>query len=480
MDLLNRRDITRIIQDIETQQNRERRENEIKAFEIYSGKLNYHVEQRLKELYPQTYKSFSIADLNLARKITDKRANAYKTSPIRTLDNDAETELYSDMLKSMGMSQIWQQYDVYYNLHRYSCIWFNYIFTDEGPRLIPRPLYPGQFTRVVNDIGETKVFVVNFPTSELFDFQGDGQDAFIQDSITDNETKRYAMWTEDQHVVVTVKEVGEKFDVMYEDIPGNAEMVNELGMIPAVFTQDGDNAALPILNPITDQTIEFNQQYSVMLTGASVQTFGHLVLSHPEDQPVPGEIYNSLFTYSKLPQRSAGPETRLDYLAPNPALDAQLKVIMNYGHQIITEHLGESQNLEGSNDFASGLDRLIAMSDLTNIIESNRELYAKAENDFYQLVKRFYEVTNSFTFRSDELSVQYPKAKPIQSESEILANIEKKLDLGLIEKHEALLMLNPNMSEDAAREKIEKINTEKINNLNTFFRGADADNEDQN
>lgn len=488
MDLLNESVVRDIIFDIETSQNRERREKEIKAFEIYSGNLKEHVENRLMKIYPKTYKSFSISDLNIVKKITDKLSKAYKTAPYRELDTDQETGLYSEIMKSYGSTRAWQVFDIYYNLHRHACMWFNYYQDeDENYKIILRPLAPFQFSRVVDKYGSTEVFIVNFPSNDLYETTDtDGRKSLIQDSHQDTDKcRRYAMWTKDQHVMVRYYDDGINKDgskscrIVYESINGNEDNVNDLGVIPAVFAQQGDNCALPIINPISEQAIEYNQQYSVMLTGSSLQTFGHLVLKHPASQNMPDEIYNSLFTYSRLPQEENGEiATELDYINPNPNLESQLKVLQDYGHQIITEHLGDgSQSVNGSDKFTSGLDRLIAMSDITNMVESNQQVYAKCENDLYLIIKSFYESINDFRFKSEALSVKYPKAKPIQSESEILANIEKKLTLGLIEKHEALLMLDPNMTEKAAKDKVKAVNLEKQQSVQSFIGDINANNE---
>lgn len=477
MDLLNPATVRRIISDIESSQNRDRREREIKAFEVYSGDLKHHVEQRIKEIYPKTYGSFSVADLNMSKKIIDKLAKAYKKSPIRELGTDKENDEYSFLMANANAAAAWQTFDIYYNLHRYAAMWFNFVERDGERKIVFRPLAPFQFSRITNDLGETKVFIVNFPTEELFTSEDtDGLKSSIQDSMQDSGRKRYALWTDTQHVVVSLSYEDESFNVFYEEIPGNEDNINELGIIPAAFAQQGDNAALPITNPLTNQVVEFNQQYSVMLTGSSLQTFGHLVLSHPADQPMPDEIYNSLFTYSRLPQVDGEIATTLDYLNPAPNLDAQLQVLQNYGHQILSEHLGSgSQNIQGSDNFTSGLDRMIAMSDVTNMIESNQQVYAKVEDAIYQVIKHFYEAVGQPMFKTDNLTVKYTKAKPIESEAEILANIEKKLQLGLIEKYEALIQLDANMTAEAAKEKIERINEENQKSINEMFGEPDAD-----
>lgn len=475
MDLLDSDYVRSLIAEVDSSQNRDRRKREIKAFEVYSGSLYDHVLNRIKQIYPKTYSSFSISDLNLSRKIIDKLSKAYKESPVRELGNDLESEEYAQLMKDVSCAYAWQTFDIYYNLHRYAALWFSYVDTGEDqPQIVLRPLAPFQFSRVVDDIGNTKVFIVNMPSDDLYEsYDTDGLKSHIQDSHQDSSCERFAIWTDTQHVVVRYyrgKGDNEACRIEYEEIEGNEDFVNPLGVIPAVFAQQGDNAALPITNPLTNQVIEFNQQYSVMLTGASLQTFGHLILKHPENQKMPDELYNSLFTYSRLPQREGEAPTELEYLTPSPNLDSQLQVLSNYGHQIITEHLGDgSQNVQGSDNFTSGLDRMIAQSDISNKIESNQQIYAKCENDLYLIIKAFYESMNDTKFKSENLSIKYSKAKPIQSEKEILESIDKKLSLGLIEKWEALVMLNPNMTESDAKDKIEAVKAEKQEAMNTLF-----------
>lgn len=486
MNLLDQSVVRDIIFDIEASQNRDRREKEIKAFEVYSGLLGEHVENRVKHVYPKTFHSFTIANLNLTKKIVDKLSKAYKSSPIRELATENETNEYTALLKEADASHAWQTFDIYYNLHRYACMWFNFVDGEEGEpnRILLRPLSPFQFSRVVNQYGDTDVFIVNFPSNDYYETTDtDGRKAVIQDSDQDSTCKRYALWSKEQHVVVRYYEADDKNGacrIVYEDINGNPDNINELGVIPAVFAQQGDNCALPIINPLSEQNIEFCHQYSVMLTGNSLQTFGHLVLKHPSDQKMPDEIYNSLFTYSRLPQIEGDIPTDLDYLNPSPNIQSNLEVLNNYAHQIITEHLGDgSQNVKGSDNFTSGLDRMIAMSDITNIIESNQQVYAKAENDLYKIIKAYYDAMNDTRFSSDGLTIKYSKAKPIQSESEILDNIKKKIELGLIERHEALMMLDPNMSSESAQEKIEKVKQEKQEYMNDFMSQGGFNSADQ-
>jgi len=51
------------------------------------------------------------------------------------------------------------------------------------------------------------------------------------------------------------------------------------------------------------------------------------------------------------------------------------------------------------------------------------------------------------------------------SDSETLANIEKRLSLGLMQRYEALMMIDPNLSEDQAKQKLMEIDNERMNSM---------------
>ena len=119
-------------------------------------------------------------------------------------------------------------------------------------------------------------------------------------------------------------------------------------------------------------------------------------------------------------------------------------------------------------EFTSGLDRAIAQADVTDQIEAQQAEYANVEDEVYQIVKGYQELENRDHFISDNLSVSYRKPKVLISDAETLANIEKQLNLGLIEEWEKFKIMNPNLSEEECRAKLERINKEKIEHQKMF------------
>lgn len=464
-DLSNNAHVQRIIESLLHPSQDEYRKEIDKQWRVLRGDLRDSVSKEIQKLYPKTHKNFIISEMNFAAKITDKRAKAYKQSPIRSLEREQESELYKQQLQDMQALWHWRLFDSYKNYFKYSCLWFSYYTVDDVQYPILRALRPSQFTRIVNDYGQTELFAVYFGSDIEAEahVRGDNIALLQQDEPEDDSHFYIGLWTPTQHKVIKIEQSDKS--LRFHDIPlmGNEDGVNDLGLIPAVFCQEGDERERPAFNPLKDQTITLNSLYSIIISGVSVQTFGQLVLKHPQDQEVPDISQQGIFVYLPLPQAGEGePETNAEYITPSPNIDDSLAVFREYATAVLKEH-GISGEMSGDNHkFTSGLDRLLSQMDTTEIIEENQELYALAEKQLFSIIKAFNEITGRPRFLSESLNVIYKKPKPLQSEKELLELIEKKLDLGLIEKYEALLILDPNMSPEAAKAKLQNIEPDNV------------------
>ena len=64
---------------------------------------------------------------------------------------------------------------------------------------------------------------------------------------------------------------------------------------------------------------------------------------------------------------------------------------------------------------------------------------------------------NVFTFKSEKLKVRFARPKILSSDSEKLDNLAKKKALGLFEDYELIMEIDPNLSEDEAKEKAARL-----------------------
>ena len=291
------------------------------------------------------------------------------------------------------------------------------------------------------------------------------------------------MWTAEHHAIwklqVTRDNDGGKVSKMYlvpqEDNPQN---INPLNMLPFVFASKSSAIDLPYLNPITSQSIEINARLSCLLTASEKHGFGQFVLKRPEGMKL-DDIEMGWDIALDLPLKE-GMEQQPDatYINANPNLDGMGKVIYDYIEAVASEHGLDTSAIKGQNNFSSGIERMISQADVQDIIAANQQIYADIEGEIYSIVQAYLESENESTLKEQEMTISFQKPKVLITDKEVLENIENRMSLGLITKREALQIIDPNLSDTGADEKLIGINEEKIGQVQGIFNGADQDTEE--
>lgn len=439
-----------------------------------------------------------VSDINLANQITNKRARAYSIPPKRLLTNENLSQELNEIYKEFGFNRAFKEFDYTFNRSRYGALWL--VYREEVQEFQLIPLAPYEFDTVRNkDTGKTEVFILNYPDATITSNVDDGSDNLAQliaESQSDGapNSKVYALWTDTQHSVVkinrerikTAKGTEIKLSVDFVPLENNESNVNPLGVLPFVFLSNDLSVDYPTPNPLAEQSVDFNIGWSDLLSAAALQGFGQMVFKYPEGSKLE-KVHTGLTTAIELPQSRDpnSPPTEADYINPSPDLNGQLEVLTRYGLSILSDHgITSSQGIAGGAEkFSSGLERMIANADVQSIISNNQDLYSWVEAQVFEIFKAWQRnVLNNPAFENEELKIIYPKPKVQISDKEVLENIEKRLNLGLIEKFEALMILDPNMTPDAAQEKLERIKKEKQENAQSFFNTPvnpnDEDDED--
>jgi hypothetical protein len=127
--------------------------------------------------------------------------------------------------------------------------------------------------------------------------------------------------------------------------------------------------------------------------------------------------------------------------------------------------INSNQVVNPNEKFTSGLDRLLSSADVQNIIEDNQEKYLTLEHEVFEIVKQCNLVLGGYKYQSDELSVTFLKPKMLISDSEKLENLKKKKELGIFEDWELLQDYNPNLSEEDAKARVEKLKSSRLTTM---------------
>jgi hypothetical protein len=464
---------SKIISEIESTPNQERKRNAYKSYEIREGLLAKYVTARLAEMFPKSYMNYSVADYSILKKIVQKKAKAYKEAPIRSLENEADTQEYQELLKDNCFNTAMKEIDTLLNEHKYCALavfpYFETSMDEVTEKLIGYdfiPMAPYMYDVVKNQKGETEVFVLSYPDQTITIGSNPNLDIAQSSSANEGDVRSYVFWTEKEHRVFKAKGRGKDLTIWEEVIIGNENGVNPYGEIPIIDLPFSYDPNYPVPSPLGRQTIELNALLSVYLQSGSMQV-GQMVLKYPSDQSIE-TVTSGIFTGMKLPQSKNpdDPETTAEYISPNPDLAGHKESIMTFMNMILDEQgIQGNQVINPNETFSSGVDRMLASADVQQIIEENQEKYLDLEHEVFELVKKINEKLGGYKYTSSDLTVKFQKPKMMISDSEKLDNLKKKKDLGIFDNWELLIDYNPNLSEQEARAKLEALTADRLKSV---------------
>lgn len=484
--MITEQDVMKFVAETELSENILRKKESYKSFQCYEGNLRYYVLDRLKEMYPQTYSMFQVSDYSVMKKIVEKKSRAYKEAPSRKLETEEETRLYQNIVEKYSLNESMKKIDKYFNQHKYCLlsVFFerakdHFGVVQENFKFIP--LAPYEFDAKFTEMGELECVILSYPDEQVVTGSPtDNYNSQIAGNIQDRgaDTKLFAVWTNANHWVVQGQKGSDgawNYAVIVND--GNPSNINPYGTIPFVYLPMDFIADYPVGSPLQYQTVELNAEMSTYYTSGSMQ-IGTLVLKYPSSQAIES-VVQGLFTGMKLPQSENpdAPETSADYIAPSPNMSGHREAIITHMSAILDEQgMNSNQIVNPSESFTSGFDRLLASADVQDLIEDNQGFYRKVEQQVYKIVQSIYKnFIKRDVFKSEKLSVHYRKPKILVSDTEKLANIEKMDSLGLILPWEKFMLVDPNISEEEAKEKYAMILAEKVRMVSQMVETEDEE-----
>lgn len=490
INLTNRTHLYALIREIEGAQNIERKKNAFIAFECQEGRQKYHVKKRLAVQYPETHEKFRIGNVEIVKKIIRKKAKAYKTAPIRSLDTDAESLALEGIYDKFKFSRAFKEADRIYNLHKYVALWLSYKNPDDDGLDLDgtyglQALAPYEYDLVRNDKGVPVIFALSYGGTDIT--QGaDGVEQVITEDQRDTaaETKRFSFWSKDHFVKVSTKGVtedGEPFITELKTIP------NPIRRLPIAFLSQDTAADYPIPSALADKAIDFNVDFSDLRTSVSAQGHGQLVISAPENMKL-RQVHMGMHTAINLPQSKKADDkaTTAEYISASPDLSGALSVLQFTMLQIMDdEGITAKSAIEGGIDEAkSGFDRVLKEADVQAAIEDNQELYSDClELDVYLTLKSFEDALNNTIFKSETITTTFSKPKVLTTDKEVRDSIAFDEENGLSLSYEKHMVLDPNISKEKAIEREAEIQVEqeaKAARIRKLLGSGDDENEDDN
>jgi hypothetical protein len=436
-----------IIAHINGQENLERKSSSLEDTEVYSGNIYPYVYKKFEKIYKsETLNEIPIVStINISEKVINSTASIYKDAPVRAFSDLSEDQMekmdkiYNDMWLDTKMLSA----NRYFKLQKQTHV----MVIPKAGKLHARVIKQHQLDVVPfsNDPEAGEVYILtgfDKSLSTLKNDQGNGIDEEIADaddykaSVT-----RHVVWSKNYHFVMNGR--GE---ILTEDI------INPIGIIPIVeIAEDKDlEYFIQFVNNDTKFTVEYNEALSNQSLVVKMQGFSQAVMLAPEELMPQSVTVGPTKILKIITNGNIEGDTDFKFVNPN----SDLAGVQSHTESLLSQYLS-SKGLDAnaitgnasSNTHASGVSKLLAMVERFEASKDDLARFEQAEKSLYNVIKGWVNNASSILDskyvmgninENSELSVVYKEPTAVQTEAEQLDVIERKIDLGLISRVEAI------------------------------------------
>jgi len=490
-----------VIEEIEGQENSDRKAQMKKRYDIYKDNTAKYVLERVRaEQGDDAVLEMEnrLTNLSIARTIINKKSLVYKAGVIRTVsdedgqENQAKVDQIEDIFDlNSKMKKVNKYVELFKNcaaqivpyedpetgkwrlnlniLQPYlydviedhnnpeipRCYIFSYYKPNKGASSYADENEAGR--RDQHTAGQT----VNFRS-------GDGHNQIIADSPSDSgpDEKIYVWWSTNYHF--TTNEKGQVIPGMQED-----DLENPIGMLPFVnFSKDQDGSFWAIGGEdIIDGSIVANLMlsdinYIIKYQGQGVfYMFGKGIPQHQKVGPS-----DAIFVEVK---NADDPTPQIGFASSNPPIDALISNARNYIAFLLSTNnmnpgtiTGDSQ---GGTSSTSGFHEMLRRAEIMEDIEDQQEMYKDNEPRLFKIIFRWinYFINKKLAHEDIEkigsvnenvkVALEFLNANEFMTEQDKLDIIERRKELGLDTIIDSIMRDNTELSEEEAIEKYKKM-----------------------
>jgi len=481
-----------IIKEIEGDENKRRKQEAKKRYDIYKdGSKKYVIDQLNKELSPATVKEMISRTPNLSflKNIIAKKAMVFKDGLSIDIVSDKDVskteEQVSKILDFVKMGTVCKKLNSFVELFKNTAAYICPIQRPDGKYYYKvKALQPYLYDVIEdeNDPEVGRVFIFSYYdnafTSELTTNaygertgivnqsyrSGDNVDQKIADTPSDygKEKKFYIWWSENYHFVTDAKG-----NITSEDI------VNEIKkqtFINFAECQDGQFWAVGG-DDLVDGAITLNQLLADLFFVAKIQGNG---LFYFFGKGVPKSMMiGPNFALTHEVADSDEPKPEAGFLTSNPPLSEHMSLIEKYLLLLLSTNKLEAETVDLGNGAASGIQEAIKKSENTSDIEDQRELYATNipqvikvliswHNLLYDKGMLIPELQEIGKIEEVNLTLKFLEAPQFLTEKDRLEIIERRKDMGLDSYIDAIMRDNPQLSREDAEQRFLRVLEDEI------------------
>ena len=433
-------------------------EHNRQLFDIYEGLLlDYVLADLKKQLSSDSYDGIKhrVAPINILKRVIEKLSKLYNQTPLRWLENENEQdhELFEWYQKTLKIDQIGMLYNEFYNLFKNSAI--EPFIKDGKPalRVIPSDRFLVYSDNVVD------------PTEPTHFIKLMGMQAYTRNGQQKQGLVIY-VYTDEEFLPIVMD--GNETFVMDDLLASlnNPEGINPYGKIPYIYVNQSNHSLIP---PIDTDTLRMTKMFPILISDLNFaimyQAFSIVYGINIDDENIRMSP-NAFWRFKSDPSTQQKPE--LGMLKPS--------VDITQVSQFIGQQLSfwlQSKNIRpgqvgtlAPDQMSSGIAKIVDEMDTWEARQKQVPVFETAEMKLWALILNHmhpYWVANKMIDQNmyfspgQAVNVQFPEQKPMVKRSEILADLKVELDLGLTTKKEAMIKLNPDMSEPEIDELLKEI-----------------------
>ena len=492
IDLMNPDIRTQILADIKSEDNRNRKRDQQKRYDVYNDLQDVYILERLeREFGHKTVQEMrKIFSINLSKRIIDSKSSVYEREPERIFSTRSGTELTEDqidLLKRLyeftSANPSLKKSNIYKNLNDQCALM---AVPDKKGGYKVRAIPPMHYDVVPDPVDPEKAFayILNVWDKDLHKTARNESTEFTQlrrykgrdnnnQSIADDDDRkalmeRYIVWTPGLHFVM--------------DGAGNIKgevMPNPIGRLPFIDVAQEDKDFQFFLRR-GSSTVDFSLDYGMMLSDNAnvirLQSYSQAVIAS-EKIPANMTVGPNHILHLKLDPKKPELSPRFEFVTPSPDLDGTqrfLDSLLNLHLTSLGLDTSTVSTVGGSEKFSSGVDRLLAMVSKFEASRDDFDLFRRVEDEFLDIIYRwsnvFQNVTGEGELRDEfkgpqlpedvQVDVLFAEPESIQTQSEKEESLNTARENGYKSRIDVLMELN-NVSRDKAIEMAEQIDEDE-------------------
>jgi hypothetical protein len=474
-----------ILSEINGEENKQRKAESLKRFEILSGRQSKYITEKLESEF--SIKTVSemrkITSVNISDRVIEEQASIYRDEPERFFANASEDV-------AMHIRKIYKEAKANVKLKK-----SNKIFKSNGQSIVQivpvdgkiamRAFWPHHVDVIPDELNPEKPFCYIISVFDKFRFihnnsngqspanvsktlstsgpYSDGRNQMIGDGDDyEKSLQRYEVWTEELNFIMN----------------GLGEIVSE--------TTDNPIMALPFVDVSIDKDFEFwvraiNNVFDFTVDQAAMlcdiatiiklQGYAQGIIS-AEEMPTNLTVGPNKLLFLQLDGNKTV-QPKFEFVSPSPDLASTLQFYDNLMRVFLTSIGADPKTVSGSLDaksYSSGVERLIAMIEKFEASKDDIDLYRWAEEKVFDLFRKWSNAYQGSGLLDESLSgpiigddveinVKFKEPQAIQTQSELEDSVIKLKSEGLMTLQMSLMRIY-GVDADMADKMIDALNNE--------------------